>query len=173
VYGGFQQPIRLIARLAKMAKSPASEIKGTAYDILNQFLDYKVSPNVAIALNSIGKKDPVGQPFLVDKNGKTSPAIIAQDLGKAMGVPLGMAEIFSLWKGKGTNDFGKAVLTGGIILGLGTQTYDRNREKAERNKNPFEKKMGENPFTKMFEEDKGKKKKNPFSTDFVPSEYAF
>jgi hypothetical protein len=173
VYGGFQQPIRLIARLAKMAKSPASEIKGTAYDILNQFLDYKVSPNVAIVLNSIGKKDPVGQPFLVDKNGKTSPAIIAQDLGKAMGVPLGMAEIFSLWKGKGTNDFGKAVLTGGVILGLGTQTYDRNREKAERNKNPFEKKMEENPFTKMFEEDKGKKKKNPFSTDFVPSEYAF
>jgi len=173
VYAGFQQPIRLIARLAKMAKSPASEIKGTAYDILNQFLDYKVSPNVAIVLNSIGKKDPVGQPFLVDKNGKTSPAIIAQDLGKAMGVPLGMAEIFSLWKGKGTNDFGKAVLTGGVILGLGTQTYDRNREKAERNKNPFEKKMGENPFTKMFEEDKGKKKKNPFSTDFVPSEYAF
>jgi len=173
VYAGFQQPIRLIARLAKMAKSPASEIKGTAYDIINQFVDYKVSPNVAIVLNSIGKKDPVGQPFLVDKNGKTSPAIIAQDLGKAMGVPLGMAEIFSLWKGKGTNDFGKAVLTGGVILGLGTQTYDRNREKAERNKNPFEKKMGENPFTKMFEEDKGKKKKNPFSTDFVPSEYAF
>jgi hypothetical protein len=171
LFAGFQQPVRLLIRLMKMSVTKPAYNKKTADDLVMQFAEFKLSPNVSFGLSAIDKKDPVGQPFLVDEKGNMTPKTVMQDVGKTL-LPLNPTELYSLWNGKGTSTLGKAGLSGLMTLGVGVQTYDRSK-KGEKAKNLFEKKTEENPFSKMFEEDKGKKKKNPFSTDFVPSEYAF
>ena len=48
---------------------------------------------------------------------------------------------------------GKALLTGGIILGLGSQTYDKTKgkEKSSGDKNPYDTSEKKDPYESVYE----------------------
>lgn len=165
MYGGFQQPVRLLARMAMGASRLAKDVtsgRGVSidvpkdrkgfYDMVNQFVDFKLSPNAQLILG-IGGEDAIGQPMYRDKTGKATYATVAEDLGKGVGVPLSVSEIKNLWEGKGTDTMGKALLTGGIILGLGSQTYDKTKgkEKSFGDKNPYDTSEKKDPYESVYE----------------------
>ena len=165
MYGGFQQPVRLLARMAMGGSRLAKDVtsgrgisidapKGTRgfYDMVNQFVDFKLSPNAQLILG-IGGEDAIGQPMYRDKTGKATYATVAQDFAKGAGVPLSVSEIRNLWQGKGVDTMGKALLTGGIILGLGSQTYDKTKgkEKSSGFKNPYDTSEKKDPYENAFE----------------------
>ena len=165
MYGGFQQPVRLLARMAmggsRLAKDvtsgrgvsvDAQKDKIGFYDMVNQFVDFKLSPNAQLILG-IGGEDAIGQPMYRDKTGKATYATVAQDFAKGAGVPLSVSEIRNLWQGKGIDTMGKALLTGGIILGLGSQTYDKTKGKGKSSgdKNPYDTSEKKDPYESVYE----------------------
>ena len=165
MYGGFQQPVRLLARMAMGGSRLAKDVtsgRGISidapkdrrgfYDMVNQFVDFKLSPNAQLILG-IGGEDATGQPMYRDKTGKATYATVTQDFAKGAGVPLSVLEIRNLWQGKGIDTMGKALLTGGIILGLGSQTYDKTKgkEKSSGDKNPYDTSEKKDPYESVYE----------------------
>jgi hypothetical protein len=128
IWGGMQPPVRLAAKLAKQVKSGEKPEykKGTAEEAM-KFLRYKLAPLPNIIIGAMDKQDAVGQPYLVDKEGKMDAKTVAEDGIKTLS-PLLIKDLASLWNFDGeTNTPIEAKIAGSIAapLGVGVSTYKR------------------------------------------------
>lgn len=128
IWGGMQSPVRLLAKIAKQVKSgeKAKFGKDTA-EAIYKFVRYKAAPMPNIILGAIDKQDAVGQPYLIDKNGKMTVATVGEDIGKSFS-PLLIKDLASLWNLDGETKTPIGAKVAGTVaapLGVGVSTYKR------------------------------------------------
>lgn len=122
IWGGFQQPARLIARIGLAATDragftgrelKAQEKQSDPWDLVSQFAEYKLSPSIGIVRESLTGKTAVGE--------KTD---IPQTLLRSV-LPLVVDDIKDAYKEAG---FGRAIGVGGLVMtGVGVSTYPDNK----------------------------------------------
>lgn len=116
IWGGFQQPARVIARIARM---PFADVDFDPLDILGRFAAFKLAPAITIPVELVRGKTAVGEEI-------TKLETIGQSF-----VPLVLRDIGEAWKEEGL----AAGLTAGALaaFGVGVSTYP-DSETARRGK---------------------------------------
>jgi hypothetical protein len=130
VLGGFQQYIRLFARVitnkSKNADGSVTELgkgygKPTAKDVVEQFFENKASPIAGLIRDLLDRKDATGQPITTEK-----------EIGNLF-VPLITQDIYDAYKEHGV----KGLLAGiPAAFGVGVQTYQPYKAKAKKKADP-------------------------------------
>ena len=128
IWGGFQQPAVLIARLYEEfgQKATTKPFDENAIDILSRFAETKIHPTLGTVVNLVRGEDFVGEPF-GPKGGET-PAETIVSIGQNTVVPLNLETIWEAIRDSIDNGAGIGVAVAAAIastLGVGVSTYDR------------------------------------------------
>jgi hypothetical protein len=156
VLGGFQQFFRTAYLInpfnhtyvdGKGEEQPFGKYGGkTKKDILERFMESKLSPPVSLVKDYLDGKDATGQPFTVKGELATRYySLFIQDFIDAT---------------KDSGAKGAALATPGVF-GVGVQTYAADDRSAK----------GDNEFAKMFQQDFGKDFSSEFSKDFNQKDF--
>ena len=128
IWGGFQQPAVLVARLYEELgqKATTKPFDENAIDILSRFAETKIHPTLGTAVNLVRGEDFVGQPF-GPKGGEGLGETILS-VGQNTVVPLNVETIWEAIKDSVDSGAGAGLaIAAGIAstLGVGVSTYDR------------------------------------------------
>ena len=130
MWGGFQQPLRLVARIGIGALDTIRMATGDEdvdmkrgfygqgpYELLGRFVSYKFSPAVGLLAELATGETVIGEETTALRSLLRS------------GTPLIVDEIYEAWRHDGV---GKAILTGALAgLGVGVSTYEDSKTKTQ------------------------------------------
>lgn len=139
IWGGFQQPAVMVARLAldrytdsKGVQNSLSGAKGTQptyWDVLTRFAESKLGPTPGMVLALLQGKDYVGNAF--GPRGGHGIVATAQDIAGNSIVPLGWGDVLSAVQDLGIPT---GLLVGGTsLVGAGVQTREYTPEEKAQN----------------------------------------
>jgi len=125
IWGGFTPAVRLVAGIGKQSKSgDAAKFSQGSADKVMKFFRYKLAPLPNLGIGLLDKKDAVGTPFMVDKEGSMTVKTVTQDSLKTI-TPLVAKDLWELWNSETTPMPVK--ITGSVLapLGVGVNTYKK------------------------------------------------